>query len=94
MSNEFPQVITHKGMTIKLYDWMDYPKGEAARNVVAYDESGDEIWVIEPLGGNPGTDCYTHIESKDGKLYAYNFQCYDCVIDDTNGKVLQSYFTK
>lgn len=94
MNNDFPQVIIHKGITIKLYDWMGYPKDEAARNVVAYDVNGKEIWIIEPLGGNPRTDCYTYIESKDGKLYAYNFQCFDCVIDDTNGKVLQSYFTK
>ena len=73
---------------------MDYPKGQAAPNVVAYDKDGNKIWAIEPLGGNPGTDCYTHINSKDGKLYAFNFQCYECIIDDQNGKVLQRIFTK
>ena len=94
MNTEFPKVITHKGMTIKLYDWMEYPEGESARNVVAYDEKGCEIWTIEPLGGDPGLDYYTYIESRKGKLHAYNFQCYACVIDDTNGKVVKSAFTK
>lgn len=94
MDIEFPMTAKHKDIVLKLYDWMDYPKGKAARNVEAFDLKGNKLWVIESLGGHAATDCYTHIASRNGKIHAFNFQCYDCVIDENNGKVLSSSFTK
>jgi len=91
---EFPQIIKHNNIILKLYNWMDYPKDNAARNVEAYDADGNHIWTIESLGGHPPTDCYTNISSKGGKIHAFNFQCFDCIIDERSGKVISSKFTK
>ncbi len=73
---------------------MDYPKDQAARNVEAFDQNGNRLWVIESLGGNPSTDCYTHISSKNGEIHAFNFQCYDCVIAEDSGNIISNKFTK
>jgi hypothetical protein len=94
MNIEFPIVIKHKNIILKLFDWMDYPNNKAAQNVEAYDSNGNKLWVIESLGGMSATDCYTNISSRDGNIHAFNFQCYDCIIDESNGKVLTSSFTK
>ncbi|SHG81979.1 hypothetical protein SAMN02745129_0820 [Ferrimonas marina] len=90
---EFPLVVTHKDIVLKLYNWMDYPRGRPARNVEAFDSNGELIWVIEDIGGGD-TDCYTHISSTNGKLHVFNFMCYDCIIDEKSGKVLSKTFTK
>ncbi len=94
MDIEFPIIIKHKNITLKLFDWMDYPKNKAARNVEAYDSNGNQIWVIESLGGISQSDCYTNISSRNGNIHAFNFQCYDCIIDENNGKVISTSFTK
>jgi hypothetical protein len=91
---DFPLIVKHKNIILKLYDWMNYPKDEPARNVEAYDEKGNRLWIIESLGGNAGTDCYTNISSKQAEIHAFNFQCYDCIIDEFTGKILSSRFTK
>jgi len=91
---EFPIIINHEDIVLKLFNWMDYPKNQAARNVEAYDKNGNCLWVIESLNGNPETDYYTNISSKNGKIHAFNFQCYDCLIDESTGKVISSKFTK
>jgi hypothetical protein len=91
---EFPLVVKHKDIILKLFNWMDYPKGKAARNVEAFDKDGNRLWVIESMGGDPRTDCYTHISSKNGEIHAFNFQCFDCIIDEGSGKVKSRKFTK
>ena len=91
---DFPYVVKHKKITIKLYDWMDYPKEQSVRNVEAFDKDGNSLWIIEAFGGHPPTDCYTNISSKFGKIHAFNFQGYDCIIDQSNGKILKRVFTK
>ena len=91
---DFPLIVKHKNIILKLFDWMDYPKDQATRNVEAYDHHGKRLWVIESLGENPATDYYTDISSEDDKIHAFNFQCYDCIIDEETGKILDSYFTK
>lgn len=94
MSIEFPMIAIHKDIVLKLYNWMDYPKNKAARNVEAFDLKGNKLWVIESLGGDANIDCYTHIASSKGTIHAFNFQCFDCVIDESTGKVLSKKFTK
>ncbi|WOH38565.1 hypothetical protein RI844_04940 [Thalassotalea fonticola] len=91
---EFPIVLTHNNIVLKLFNWMDYPSWKAARNVEAFDKEGNKLWTIESLGGISSTDCYTNISSKNGEIHAFNFQCYDCIIDENNGKVISSAFTK
>ena len=94
MAMEFPIVVKHKDITLKLYNWMDYPKSEAIRNIEAFDSQGKLLWVVEPLGGHAVSDFYTSIASRGGNIHAFNFQCFDCVIDEASGKVLSSSFTK
>lgn len=94
MKIEFPIVVEHKSLTLKLFNYMDYPKDKPARNVEAFDKNGNWVWTIESLGGNPGTDCYTSIKSVNGLIHAFNFQCYDCVINEKDGSIVSSSFTK
>jgi hypothetical protein len=94
MTMEFPVVVKHNGITLKLYNWMDYPEGEAKRNIEAFDQHGNSLWLVELLGGHQPTDFYTSVASRSGSIHAFNFQCFDCVIDEATGKVLSSSFTK
>ena len=74
---------------------MDYPKNKFARNVEAFDSNGNLLWTIEALNIYEGTDdCYTEIISKGDSIHAFSFSCYDCVIDEANGKVISKKFTK
>lgn len=91
---DFPYIVEHKDIVLKLYDWMSYPKGKSARNIEAFDKEGNHLWTIEALGGHEPTDCYTNVTSKNGKIHAFNFQCYDCIVDETSGKIISSVFTK
>ncbi len=91
---DFPKIIKHKDLTIKLFNWMEYPRGKAAANVEAYNSEGDKLWTISPLGGNPSTDCYTNISTDGNTLKAFNFQCYSCIINEKSGEVISSEFTK
>lgn len=91
---KFPVVVKHKDIVLKLFDWMSYPKDQAARNVEAFDSDGNHIWTIESLGGHAPTDCYTNISSKNGSIHAFNFQCFDCVVDERDGKIISRKFTK
>ena len=94
MTADFPLIVKHKDVVLKLYNWMDYPPGKAMRNVEAFDLHGNKLWKIEALGGYAESDFYTSISSRDGNIHAFNFQCYDCIIDEATGKVLSSSFTK
>ncbi len=92
---KFPLIVRHKDIVVKLYNWMDYPKGVPARNVEAFDSDGKLLWTIEPLGqGLPESDFWTDIYSSDGKLCAFNYQSYSCVIDENTGRVVSFHFTK
>lgn len=72
---------------------MKYPKGKPARNVEAYDVDNNLLWIIEDLGGGDA-DCYTHISSLNGEIHAFNFMCYDCIVNENNGKIVSKIFTK
>ena len=91
---KFPLIVKHKDIVLKLYNWMDYPRGKAARNVEAFDLDGTLIWTIESLGGDAPTDYYTNVSLKNGEIHAFNFQCFDCIIDERNGKIISKTFTK
>ena len=79
---------------IVLYDYMDFPKDEQAKNLRAYNEKGDIIWIAEhPTKAI--NDCYTEIKVNDEKtLVAYNFACYICIINIKNGRLINYEFTK
>jgi hypothetical protein len=93
MNMDFPLIVAHKDITLKLFNWMDYPKGEPARNIKAFNKNNELLWVIQDLGGGDA-DCYTHLESISGEIHAINFMCYDCIINEKDGKVISKKFTK
>ncbi|MDB5355513.1 MAG: hypothetical protein JWN24_1966 [Phycisphaerales bacterium] len=71
---------------------MSGPKDAAFRNLEAYDDAGRKLWTAE----NPGTgagDAYVEFVSED-PLIVWNFACFRCTIDPTNGKLLHAAFTK
>jgi hypothetical protein len=79
---------------IVLFDYMDFPKNEQAKNLRCYNNKKELLWIAEHPT-NETIDCYTSISlSKDGKLVAYNFACYNCLIDPITGKLIKYIFTK
>jgi hypothetical protein len=75
-----------------IYDWMAFPTDKPARNLIAYDLTGNRLWVAEDLGMGDA-DGYVGFESP-MPLIVYNFAGYACMIDEESGRVLGSRFTK
>jgi hypothetical protein len=75
-----------------IYDYMEFPRKLPARNLFAYDLSGNELWRAPDIGCGP-LDAYTNFVSE-RPLTVFNFACYICVIDEANGQVVSSNFTK
>lgn len=80
------------GSVLVLYDYMAFPRGEPARNLFAYDLSGNPIWRAEDIGFGT-TDAYTNIISET-PLVVGNFAGFTCVIDTQTGKIIETTFTK
>ena len=78
-----------------IHDYMAYPRGKPAPNLVAYSPSGDRLWTAENLGasGLGETDAYVSFLSEE-PLWVYNFAGYRCRIDPQTGKLIESQFTK
>ena len=75
-----------------IFDYMEFPKPQQARNLMAYDLSRNLLWVAEhPTDGQ--TDTYVHITSET-PLRASNFASYICDIDIETGRLLNAVFTK
>src|SRR5436305_1613888 len=76
-----------------IHDYMAYPHGKPAPNLVAYSPSGERLWTADNLGGSGETDCYVSFMSEE-PLVVWNFACFRCRIDPQTGKLLESEFTK
>jgi hypothetical protein len=61
-------------------------------NLVAVDRSGKVRWTADLPTADPG-DRYYKIASND-PLTAYSVRSYDCVIDQSSGRILERTFTK
>ena len=75
-----------------IFDYMSFPNGRPAQNLVAFDEHQQEIWKAE----NPsdiGTDAYVNF-TDDGELCVWNFAGFLCDIDLDSGRILKSQFMK
>jgi hypothetical protein len=81
-----------EGVALVLYNYMAFPLNKPARNLFAYDLSGNPMWRAEDIGYG-ATDAYTNIFSET-PLVVGNFSCVDCTIDVATGKVLDKRFTK
>jgi hypothetical protein len=75
-----------------IFDYMEFPNGRPAQNLVAYDLHQQELWRAEsPEGG--GADAYVNFISE-SPLTAWNFACYACTIDPETGRLIEKQFTK
>ena len=81
-----------EGRVLVLYDYMAFPRSEPARNLFAYDLSGNSIWRAEDIGFG-ATDAYTNIISET-PLVVGNFAGVTCTIDVQTGKVIETTCTK
>ena len=75
-----------------VFDPMDFPRCRQARNLVAYDLNGNELWTAEHPT-NETADCYVNFVS-DEPLWVGNFAGFTCRIDLETGKLLEAVFTK
>jgi hypothetical protein len=75
-----------------IYDYMDYPREKQARNLLAYDLDGNELWISEHPT-NTTADCYISFHSTE-PLWVWNFASYKCRIDPATGKLIEKVFTK
>jgi len=76
-----------------IYDYMAYRRGNAARNLVAYNTNGERLWAAEAVGQCAETDAYVDFMSEK-PLIVWNYSCCRCTIDPNTGKLLASEFTK
>jgi len=76
-----------------IHDYMSYPGGKAAGNLVAYSTNGEQLWVAENLNECAGTDAYVKFMSEE-PLVVWNFACCRCAIDLNTGKLIDSQFLK
>lgn len=70
-------------------DLIGYPREKLNRNVEAYSESNELIWVIEecPAGGTNQDKAYMSIAVQDGRLIVGNWVGVDFVVNLKNGCV-------
>jgi len=74
-----------------IHDYMAFPQGKPAPNLVAYSLAGERLWTAE----NPGVEADAYVDFlSEEPLWVWNFACYRCRIDSETGKLLESHFTK
>ena len=88
------QRINLQGLSIiRIYpsdnDLMNYPREKLNRNVAAYKENGELVWLIQecPVGGLDQDKAYMNIQVKDEQLIAGNWVGLDFVVDLKSGNV-------
>lgn len=75
-----------------IFDYMTYPQGSPARNLVAYDPDQKELWTAaNPT--NMATDAFVNF-CPGNSLRVANFAGYICSINPTDGSVIDTTFTK
>jgi hypothetical protein len=77
---------------VLVFDYMSFPKGEQAKNLMAYDLERNLLWVAEHPT-KEAADTYVEIVDEN-PLKAWNFACYLCEIDIQTGRLLHAEFTK
>lgn len=78
---------------VVIHDYMAYPLGLPAPNLVAYSLNGERLWTADNLGGTSPTDAYVGFMEEE-PLIVWNYDCFRCTIDPQTGKLLNSEFTK
>ena len=76
-----------------IFDYMSYPRGRPAKNLVCFDLAGRELWVVADNPIDHPTAAYTNFVAAD-PLTVGNFVGFTCVVDPLTGELLDSQFTK
>jgi hypothetical protein len=88
------EAIRHGERVLVVHDWMAYPRGLPAPNLVAYATDGRQLWTAENLERGIGeTDAYVGFLTEE-PLWVANFAGFRCRIDPETGRLLESEFTK
>ncbi|MDH5178080.1 MAG: hypothetical protein OEY07_00255 [Gammaproteobacteria bacterium] len=89
--------IESDGALLVIYDYMEFPPNQPAHNLVRINEKGKQLWEAENPTGSQ-TDAYTNFirtgKTLPGNIAANNFSGYYCIIDISNGKLINARFTK
>jgi hypothetical protein len=75
-----------------IFDYMAYPQGRPAANLVAFDEHQKKMWEARNPSDRP-TDAFVNFLSED-PFRVWNFAGYQCEIDLATGGLLKSEFCK
>ena len=75
-----------------IHDYMQFPRGAPARNLIAYSDDGAELWRAESISELPN-DAYVNFVSET-PLVVGNFAGHTVTIDSETGTVLETKFTK
>lgn len=78
---------------IVVFDYMEYPPDTPAKNLVAIDMAGNQLWEVSDNPIDVPAAGYTNITNID-PLTVGNFAGCSCVIDSSTGELLKSQFTK
>lgn len=79
-------------VVVVVYDYMAGPRHSQFRNAEGFDIAGRKLWTAEHPT-NETADAYVEIMEVH-PLVLWSFACFRCTIDPTNGKLLESLFTK
>lgn len=81
------------GRIIVLYDPDAKPSHFSQfHNLVAFSSRGDKLWTAEHPTSETA-DIYVEIVEAE-PLTVWNFACYTCTINPSNGKLVETVFTK
>lgn len=75
-----------------IYDYMEFPQKQPARNLFAYDLCGNELWRAQDIGCG-SVDAYTNFIAEK-PLTVYNFGCFICIVNEIDGQIVSTHFTK
>jgi hypothetical protein len=78
-------------LVLVIYDYMEFQKGEAQNNLIAYDKNGTKVWVAESPG-NRVSAYYKFVSTS--PLVANSFCSHTCTINNSTGKLIKKVFYK
>ena len=79
-------------VVVVIFDCMAGPRHSQFRNAAGFDVTGRRLWTAEHPT-NDTVDAYVKVLQVD-PLVLWSFACFRCTIDPTNGKLVDSVFTK
>jgi hypothetical protein len=86
------QAVVIGDRVILLYDHMAGPPHHQFRNLEGFSLFGQHVWTAEHPSSETA-DVYIEIMSTD-PLLVWNFACYRCAINPSNGRLIEARFTK